>query len=73
MSEHKTMTVRLPAAQAEALALVASVDNMPVSEVVRAAIAVHIAQRQNDSAFRRGLEDQIERAQQLLVGAEGRP
>lgn len=66
------MTVRLPAAQAEALALVASVDNMPVSEVVRAAIADHIAQRQSDSAFRRGLESQIERAQKLLVATEAR-
>jgi predicted transcriptional regulator len=63
MKPAKAMTVRLSADQAEQLETVASVDNQPVSEVVRAAIAEHIASRTKDSAFPR---QRIERGQQML-------
>ena len=38
------MTIRLSAEQAEELQTVATVDNRPISEVIRAAIAEHIQQ-----------------------------
>ena len=60
------MTIRLSADQAELLETVASVDNQPVSEVIRAAINEHIAQRKKDASFQDGLRERIERAQQIL-------
>lgn len=60
------MTIRLSADQAELLETVASVDNLPVSEVIRAAIAGHIEARRHDETFQDGLRDRIERAQRIL-------
>ncbi|MEY2426452.1 MAG: hypothetical protein QOI61_2024 [Actinomycetota bacterium] len=60
------MTIRLSAEQAEELETVATVDNQPIAEVIRAAIAGHIAVRKSDSAFQDGLRERIERAQQML-------
>ena len=60
------MTVRLSADQAELLETVADVDNQPVSEVIRAAIAQHIERRKKDSSFQEGLKSRIEHAQQML-------
>lgn len=60
------MTIRLDPMLAESLETVASVDDQPVSEVIRAAISEHIANRQADAQFREGLQARIERAQQLL-------
>lgn len=68
--EIKAMTVRLPVDQAEALATVASVDNTPVSEVIRAAIAEYVDMRRRDPGFQRELKASIERAQ-LLLTADG--
>ena len=64
------MTIRLSAEQAEALETVATVDDQPVSEAIRAAIAEHIEQRSKDPAFQDSLKDRIARAQTLL--GEGR-
>lgn len=60
------MTIRLSAEQAEALDTVATVDNQPVAEVIRAAIAEHIEGRRRDAQFQEGLRERINRAQQLL-------
>lgn len=60
------MTIRLSAEQAEELETVATVDKQPVSEVIRAAIAEHIAERKRDADFQDGLRDRIERAQRML-------
>ncbi len=60
------MTIRLSAEQAEALATVANVEDQPISEVIRAAIAEHIDNRRKDPAFQDGLKDRIVRAQRLL-------
>jgi predicted transcriptional regulator len=62
----KAMTIRLSAEQAEELETVATVDKQPVSEVIRAAIAEHIAERKRDADFQDGLRDRIERAQKML-------
>jgi predicted transcriptional regulator len=66
MKPAKAMTIRLSAEQAEQLETVASVDEQPVSEVVRAAIAEHIARRKKDARFRDSLKGRIARVQRLL-------
>lgn len=60
------MTIRLTAEQADRLEMVASVENQPVSEVIRAAIASHIEAVSKEEAFQEGLRQRIERAQGLL-------
>lgn len=60
------MTIRLSAEQADQLETVASVENQPVSEVIRAAIATHIETVSSDEKFQAGLRERIERAQGLL-------
>jgi predicted transcriptional regulator len=62
----KAMTIRLSVEQADELETVATVDNQPISEVIRAAIAEHIAQRKQDARFQDGLRQRIERAQRML-------
>ena len=69
MDPHKAMTIRLPADQAEDLNTVAAVDGMPISQVIRTAIAGHIEDRKHDEAFQDGLRQRIERAQQMLPDA----
>lgn len=66
MTGQKAMTIRLSANQAEQLEMVASVENQPVSEVIRAAIASHIETVSKDEAFQEGLRERIQRAQGLL-------
>jgi len=66
MKPSKAMTIRLSLDQAEQLETVATVDNQPVSEVIRAAISEHIERRKKDELFQDGLKNRISRAQQLL-------
>jgi predicted transcriptional regulator len=66
MKPAKAMTIRLSADQAEALQTVATVENMPVSDVIRAAIASHIEIRRRDPSFQRGLKERITRVRKLL-------
>lgn len=66
MKPAKAMTIRLSAEQAEQLETVATVDNQPVAEVIRAAIAEHINKRKQDNGFQEGLKSRIVRAQRLL-------
>ena len=66
MRPAKAMTIRLSAEQAEALETVATVEDQPVSEIIRAAIAAHIEKRRQDSDFQDGLKQRIERARKLL-------
>lgn len=68
MKPQKAMTIRLSSEQAEALETVAAVDNQPISEVVRAAIAEHIETRKQDRSFQEGLRERIARAQQMIGG-----
>lgn len=67
MKPIKAMTIRLSADQAQDLETVALVDDQPVSEVIRAAIAEHIATRRRDPEFRDGLKDRIQQARNLLA------
>jgi predicted transcriptional regulator len=66
MKPAKAMTIRLSGEQAEQLETVATVDDQPVSEVIRAAITEHIQRRTDDRRFQDSLRDRIERAQQML-------
>jgi len=66
MKPAKAMTIRLSAEQADALETVATVDDRPVADVIRAAITAHIENRLKDQDFKDGLKDRIDRAQRLL-------
>jgi len=66
MKAAKAMTIRLSADQADALETVATVENKPVSDVIRAAIADHIELRRRDPLFQSGLKERISRARRLL-------
>lgn len=66
MKQAKAMTVRLSEEQAQALEMVASVENLPVSDVIRAAITTHIEHRRRDPSFQAGLKDRISQARKLL-------
>lgn len=66
MKAPKAMTIRLSADQAEELETVASVEDRAVSDVIRAAIAEHIAKRRRDPEFQAGLKQRINRASKLL-------
>lgn len=66
MKSPKAMTIRLSQEQADELETVASVENKPIAEVIRAAISEHIDARKQDEGFQRSLREQIERTQRLL-------
>jgi predicted transcriptional regulator len=66
MKPIKAMTIRLSPEQAEALEVVAAVDDRAIVEVVRAAISEHIETRRRDRAFQDSLKSRIDRAKQML-------
>ena len=68
MKKMKAMTIRLTAEQATELETVATVDEQPVSEVIRRAIAQHVGVRKKDPTFKDGLRERIERARKMLDG-----
>lgn len=66
MKPAKSMTIRLSAEQADALETVARVEELPISDVIRAAIESHITERKRDPVFQDNLKDRIKKAQRLL-------
>lgn len=60
------MSIRLSSEQAEALEIVASVEALPLSEVIRTAISEHIDSKTKDPAFQDSLRDRLEKAQRML-------
>jgi predicted DNA-binding protein len=66
MKSSKAMTIRLTTEQAEALETVASVEDRPISEVIRAAIEEHIDNRRKDPEFQDSLRNRLARARRLL-------
>jgi predicted DNA-binding protein len=64
--KRKAMTLRLDAETADQLEALAQVEGMPVSEVVREAVARHIEQRRADAGFQKRLHESIERNQVIL-------
>lgn len=66
MKSPKAMTIRLSQEQADELETVASVENKPIAEVIRAAISEHINTRKQDENFQQSLRERIERTQRML-------
>lgn len=66
MRQTKAITVRLAVEQARELEAVAQVDERPVAEVVREALASHIEARRADEAFQRRLRESLERNRAIL-------
>lgn len=66
MKSAKAMTIRLSEEQADALETVATVENRPVSEVIRAAIAEHVDRVARTPDFQSSLRERISRAERLL-------
>jgi predicted transcriptional regulator len=67
MKPSKAMTIRLSADQAEALETVATVEQLAVAEVIRAAISEHVENRRRDPGFQAELRERIGRAERFLV------
>jgi hypothetical protein len=66
MTTSKSMTLRLPAGQAEELEAVARADGISVSDAVREAITEHIARKREDEEFRQRLRVVMERDREIL-------
>jgi predicted transcriptional regulator len=66
MKTAKAMTIRLTADQVEALETVATVEQRPVSEVIRAAISEYVENRRKDLVFQDEFRDRIGREQRFL-------
>lgn len=72
----KATSLRLPEEMAAELAVVARADDITMSEVVRAAIAKHIASRRADPEFQKRIREQIEEDRKTfdrLAGEEAHP
>lgn len=66
MVETRVTTIRQPVDQADELEFVARVDGVATAEVIRAAIASHLAARRADPEFQSRLRQRIEADQQIL-------
>jgi predicted transcriptional regulator len=66
MKPTKAMTIRLSAQQAQELQTVADVDDIPVVDVIRAAITEHVESRKKDEEFQKSLRERIQLAQTML-------
>jgi hypothetical protein len=62
----KSMTIRLTEEQAAELDAIARVENVPIAEEVRRALAAHIAARRRDGAFQERLRESMERNREIL-------
>jgi hypothetical protein len=62
----KTMTLRLAEQQARELEAVARIDDIPISEAVREAIAAHVAARRQDHEFQDRLARMMEEDREIL-------
>ena len=62
----KAMTLRLDDDLAAELEAIARVENVPIAEEVRVALAEHIAKRRRDRAFQARLKASIKRNQEIL-------
>lgn len=66
MKPVKAMTIRLSAEQAEELETVASIQDIPISEVIRTAITEHIDNRKKDPTFQDGLKERLNKTRRML-------
>ncbi len=66
------MSLRLPEEKAADLATVARADEMTISDVVREAIAKHIATRRIDPEFQQRVREQLEEDRKLMERLAGK-
>jgi Arc/MetJ-type ribon-helix-helix transcriptional regulator len=66
MEDTKVTTVRLPGRQATELEAIARVENIPVSEAIREAVAELIERRRGDEEFMTRLRRRIEEDREIL-------
>jgi hypothetical protein len=66
MADTRVTTVRQPADQADEVEFVARVDGIPASELIREAIAAHLAARRADPEFQARLRQRMEADQEIL-------
>ncbi len=62
----KAMTLRLNDDQAAELEAIARIENVPIAEEVRKALAEHIERRRRDRAFQARLKASMKRNQEIL-------
>lgn len=62
----RAMTLRLDDDQAAELEAIARIENVPMAQEVRQALAEYIEARRNDKAFQLRLKASIERNQEIL-------
>ena len=62
----KSMTLRLNDEQAAELEAIARIENVPIAEEVRQALAEHIERRRRDRAFQARLKAAIKRNREIL-------
>jgi len=66
MADTRVTTIRQPADQADEVDFVARVDGIPASELIREAIAAHLAARRADPEFQARLRQRMEADQEIL-------
>lgn len=66
VSNNRVTTIRQSVDQAEDLEFVSRIDGVPASELIRDAIAEHIARRRADPDFQARLRQRIEADKQIL-------
>jgi hypothetical protein len=66
MADTRVTTIRQPADQADEVDFVARVDGVPASELIREAIAAHLAARRADPEFQARLRQRMEADQEIL-------
>ena len=62
----RARTLRLSTDQADALDMIAAVDDLSINEEIRQAIDAHIEERRRDAAFQQRLAASIERNREIL-------
>jgi hypothetical protein len=66
MADTRVTTIRQPSDQADEVEFVARVDGVPASELIREAIAAHLASRRADPEFQARLRDRVEADREIL-------
>jgi hypothetical protein len=67
MADQKVTTVRQSSEQAIELEAIARVEGIPVAEVIRTAIAEHIATKRKDPEFLKRLQLRLKEDQEILT------
>ncbi|HWB35684.1 MAG TPA: hypothetical protein VHA75_06640 [Rugosimonospora sp.] len=71
MSNERVLSLRLDTKDGEQLDLIALVDGMTVSDVLRAGLRAHIATRKADPDFQAAVEAYLDRQRRILLGEGG--